>query len=156
MVTAAVGPGAPNFMSVEWRHAAPAGRRSAESEVLLYWDKESVRKAMDNSPFPAVLLILRIMEGLRSGSGQHSDPLSDPGQNDTNVACLLVHLFSKCDPDLSRPPSREGITVPGRPVLPVDNYHLVLTRLCSWLATASPEEFLVVENCLFNRVNIFF
>ena len=33
------------------RCCAPAGRRSVESEVLLYWDKESVRKA-----FPAVLL----------------------------------------------------------------------------------------------------
>jgi len=127
-----------------------AGEPRLESEVLLYWDKESVRKAMDNRPFPAVLLILRIMEGLRSGSGQ----LSDPGQRGINVVCLLVHLFSKCGHDLSRPPSREGITVPGRPVLPVDNYHLVLTRLCSWLATASAEEFAIVENCLISQILI--
>ena len=91
------------------------------------------------------------MEGLRSGSGQ----LSDPGQKNTNVSCLLVHLLSKCGHDLSRPPSREGITVPGRPILPVDNYHLVLTRLCSWLATASAEEFAIVENCLLTRVIMF-
>ena len=72
-----------------------------------------------------MLLLLRVMEGLRSVSGQLSDPIQSA--NGTNVTYLLVHLFSKCGPDLSRPPSREGITVPGRPVLPVDNYHQVVT-----------------------------